>query len=303
MPRADPEPAATFRTLAVRLGGKALYVASQSGPQREAIGNTAQALLNESFGLIEHYEVRGEGVAVTWLLNQPVSSRGSLELEAQLEGLTYAGQTAEGFHFADTTGTARVRVGNTTVVDAHGRKWAAPARAEENHLFVSVPAAILAEAHYLLAIDPVIGAEFGMDLPILGPAFGFQWFPAVASNGSDYLVVWQSMRSNDTGAIYGTRLRSDGTVADPDGIAIGLKGRGNTMPAVSSDGSNYLVVWEEARTGASDIYGAWVSSDGLVLDAFEIRIHQSVSNKVHPAVAFNGDNYLVVWEKWAGVSG
>ncbi len=58
---------------------------------------------------------------------------------------------------------------------------------------------------------------------------------------------------------------------------------------------NYLVVWDDARAGPADIYGARVTPQGEVLDpgGFPISIASSVQGS--PEVAFNGTNYLVVW--------
>ena len=45
---------------------------------------------------------------------------GPLVVDAELAGLTWVGQTDEGHHYADAAGTARVRVGNVTLVDGAG---------------------------------------------------------------------------------------------------------------------------------------------------------------------------------------
>src|SRR5262245_44232450 len=43
-------------------------------------------------------------------------------------------------------------------------------------------------------------------------------------------------------------------------------------PDVASDGTNYFAVWEDYRSGPSDIYGARVESDGHVVDQSGIQI-------------------------------
>ena len=128
-----------------------------------------------------------------------------------------------------------------------------------------------------------------------------QSHPAVASDGIDYLVAWHDRRngSTDNDEIYGARVSStDGSVLDPDGIAICTAPWMQRQAAVASDGTNYLVVWNDERI-AFDIFGARVeAATGDVLDAEGIPVGTSANGQAQPAVAFNGENYLVVWEDY-----
>ncbi len=115
--------------------------------------------------------------------------------------------------------------------------------------------------------------------------------PAVAFDGTNYLVVWSSQ-----GSIVGARVDPDGTVLDPGGITISARPEAETYPTLAFDGTNYLVVW---ITGAEEnIYGARVSPYGEVLDptAIEIAAHAGF-NETSPSVAFDGTNFLVVWQE------
>jgi hypothetical protein len=125
--------------------------------------------------------------------------------------------------------------------------------------------------------------------------------PATASNGTNYLVVWQDYRNGaTTGAdLYGVRVSSAGAVLDLSAIPISTAASDQISPAVATDGTNYLVVWEDYRNAATtgaDIYGARITADGTVQDANGIPITTASSDQLAPAVAGSGGAYLVVWQ-------
>ena len=117
----------------------------------------------------------------------------------------------------------------------------------------------------------------------------WQYFPSVAFDGTNYLVVW------DDGDIYGARVNQAGNVLDPAGIAISTATNAQTCPSVAFDGTNCLVVWYDSRNGFPDIYGARVNQAGNVLDPAGIAISTAVNGQYEPSVAFDGTNCLVVW--------
>ena len=124
-----------------------------------------------------------------------------------------------------------------------------------------------------------------------------QWYPAVSFDGTNFLVVWVDDRSGSYSDIYGARVTSSGAVLDPTGIAISTAANYQLEPAVSFDGTNFLVVWEDKRSGSySDIYGARVTSSGAVLDPTGIAISTAANYQLEPAVSFDGANWLVVWQ-------
>src|SRR5207244_3007283 len=88
-----------------------------------------------------------------------------------------------------------------------------------------------------------------------------------------------------------------GAVLDPAGIPISTAADNQRLPRVAFDGTNYLVAWQDSRSGTNfDIYGARVSQAGAVLDPAGIPISTAANNQNVPSVAFDGTNYLVAWE-------
>ncbi|MDQ1519846.1 MAG: hypothetical protein QOI55_919, partial [Actinomycetota bacterium] len=125
--------------------------------------------------------------------------------------------------------------------------------------------------------------------------------PAIASDGTNSLVVWDDTRSPLTAPdVFGARLSNGGSVLDgaARGIAIAVVRASQSVPSVAFDGTNYLVVWNEAR-GASDsqVVAARVSQSGTLLDPAGIDLSVSVLLQKSPKVAFDGTNFLVVWDE------
>ena len=299
MPQPDPQTEVTFHTVAIRQDGQPLYLAEQTSPAGTVVGNTVQSLLGSAIGLIEHYEASANGVHVTWVLSQKPPIHKPLTVETELTGLTFAGRSTTGLHFADASGVARVGVSDVTAIDSLGKSWPLQLQANGALLSVTVPENILAQAAFPLAIDPTIFPEFGMDTPVAARAPADQQKPAVAANGGTFLVVWEDSRNFATTEvdIFGARVSAAGSLLDPGGISITTVG--GTAPAVAALGSGFLVVWEDSRnatTNGVDIYGTRVTSAGTITDPAGIPISRAASDQLAPAVASAGPNALVVWQ-------
>lgn len=158
----------------------------------------------------------------------------------------------------------------------------------------------------LAASDPlVVGPPIDFSgTPVYGPTWGpLEQKCAVAFNGTDYLVVWQS-RCDEfwlfANYIYGARVDQSGAVLDEGMIRISSSDPSDVgPPAVASDGTNFMVVWRDDRDGPSHIYGARVDASGNVLDPGGMMISSGPDYEWSPSVAFDGTNYLVVWSDGA----
>jgi hypothetical protein len=124
-----------------------------------------------------------------------------------------------------------------------------------------------------------------------------QDYPAVAFDGANFLVVWEDYREGSGFTdIYGARVNPAGHVLDTAGIPISTWLRCRP-PAVAFDANEFLVVWGDGRLG-EDIYGTNVDMTGHVYPLDGIRIDTSARTQCYPAVAFDGANFLVVWQDY-----
>jgi len=128
------------------------------------------------------------------------------------------------------------------------------------------------------------------------------WDIAIATDGSDFVIVWDS-EENDDRTIRYSRVTSDGNVLDPDGIEIMDNNHFQYGADVSFDGTNYFAVWSDFNwTEADKVYGVRISPGGVILDPMGIVISSEADDCEDPSVAFDGVNFLVAWDKDDGIN-
>jgi hypothetical protein len=149
----------------------------------------------------------------------------------------------------------------------------------------------------------LLGENFHISTVPAGSAVEWQEEPDVAYNSAsnEYLVVWADVRNGYSNLdVYGQRVSSSGALLGSE-IPISTASGYQAYPAVAynSISDEYLVVWDDARSGYSNanVYGQRVSSSGALLGS-EFPISTASGAQDYPAVAYNStDNqYLVVWE-------
>ena len=125
--------------------------------------------------------------------------------------------------------------------------------------------------------------------------------PSLSFDGSNYLVAWADRRAYPYWRIYGSRVSQSGTVLDPAGIGISVFGSRQEYPSLTFDGTNYLVAWQDNRSGAYDIYAARVGKTGVVLEPGGVAISTAGSSQYVPSTAFDGQNFFITWQDQRGV--
>ena len=129
--------------------------------------------------------------------------------------------------------------------------------------------------------------------------------PAVAFDGTNFLVVWDELRQS-TPQVYGTRVRaSDGAVLDvPRHLSRNsYQGPPQFSPSVAFDGTNFVVTWEGYIVtdygGSYNIQGIRVRpSDGQPIESVGFvvsRVENGGWSGLRSEVACGGGRCLVVW--------
>jgi hypothetical protein len=159
--------------------------------------------------------------------------------------------------------------------------------------------------------DDVYGRRIGGNGSALGAAFPIATLaeddnrPAVAWNGSNFLVVWQHRFEPGNWDIDARAVSAAGVVS-PDSYAIAFGNNSEEAPdiAAGSDG-DFLVVWQDDRDAAVSGYDIWASGrqpTGGLISQFQVGGEDNSQDDVDPVVAWNGSQFLVAWQHRYGSS-
>jgi hypothetical protein len=124
--------------------------------------------------------------------------------------------------------------------------------------------------------------------------------PAVAFNGTHFLVVW-----DDLSGVRGTRINATtGAALEAGGVTLFARSAGNAPYVeleLASDGNGWFAVWDDTRLGSVTIYGGRVNASLGVLDSAGFEVSTVFLPNQAPRLAFGGGNYLVSWNAGNGV--
>lgn len=142
----------------------------------------------------------------------------------------------------------------------------------------------------------LLGARFRGDgsavfqQPISISDVGYQFSPAVAFDGTAYLVTWSHATAwNGPWTLLGRRFDSSGRNLDNEPFPI-AQGVCAFRPNIGFDGTNYLVVWSDC----SGIHGRGISSNGEILDSVSFSL-TDLPYAGSPRIAWSGSSFLVTW--------
>lgn len=115
--------------------------------------------------------------------------------------------------------------------------------------------------------------------------------PAVTFDGRNFLVVFERRST-----LQGRRVSATGATLEPEPFEIDAA-RPHSLD-VATGPTAHLVVWSETRSGrGEEIYGRRIRHDGSPLDSISFPIGTGEGDQENPRLAFDGENWLVVWSE------
>jgi hypothetical protein len=152
--------------------------------------------------------------------------------------------------------------------------------------------------------EEVYGRRVGGDGSTLGAAFPIganpehDSKPVVAWNGSNFLVAWQHRFEPGNWDIYARAVSASGAVS-PDTYAVAFGDHNEEAPEIAASSTNFLVAWQDDRNApvsGKDIWASGRQPSGGNLGEFLVGGEDNSQDDVEPAVAWNGSEFLVVWQ-------
>ncbi|HEY4122342.1 MAG TPA: MYXO-CTERM sorting domain-containing protein, partial [Byssovorax sp.] len=152
--------------------------------------------------------------------------------------------------------------------------------------------------------DNIWGARVGLDgAPIdatpfaIGSAAANQTSPAVAFDGTNFVVAWVDARDNADGDIYAARVSQAGAVLDPQGLAVDT-GQADAFPAIAARPGGTILVWSNTISfGPDEEDGALLDTTGAITTGptrlFDVTAVEQFATAA--SVGWNGTDFVVAY--------
>lgn len=285
------ETGAIVREDGTLLGGPSTTSTNSRGAVEIARGTVVEVLTN-----------REDGIEQAWRFDAAPEGSGDLTVEVQVSGQSFVSATDSGLHFQSTAGLG-FRYSHAVWLDAAGHDWPIQAAWKGGRISITVPSDILADTQFPAVLDPTVTAEVAVDAVVSGSTGQSSTSPAIAFDGTNYLVVWADSRIGRDEDIFATRVSQAGAVLDPLGIAISTTAGRQIRPTVAFANGTYVVAWEDYKFKGgteADIAAARVSTAGVVTPLGAVA--PSGVNEITPKLAANGTGALLVWDSAGDIS-
>ena len=146
------------------------------------------------------------------------------------------------------------------------------------------------------------GSKIGTEVSINEYVQSAQEYPVIATDGTNYFVVWESNgQDGDNDGIYARIINNEGSFVTDEFMVNDYTEDDQAAPAVQSNGESYLVAWySESQDGSgAGVYASLFDNDGNEIKT-EFRLNgYTTGNQISPRISTDGKNYLVVWTSYS----
>lgn len=119
------------------------------------------------------------------------------------------------------------------------------------------------------------------------PSAESQVRPAIAFNGTDYLVSWQELPN-----IFVKRLDKFGSPVGNDAALLTSAACAFVTPVIASDGRDFVAAWTDCNEGRRQLVAARISG-GVAGDRHVVA--EGLNDLDVGGIAWNGQQYLLTW--------
>jgi hypothetical protein len=146
------------------------------------------------------------------------------------------------------------------------------------------------------------GVVQGRTQPYLGQT---EEFPALASDGTNFAMVWENVTSTGDTHISAGRVNAQGAALDAGITAVSMAPQVEESPDVAFDGGQYVAAWfvrpDRSLEDEGEVRVARIGLDGRLLDgppspAGGQAVSGTATPRQHPRIGRLGSQTFVAWE-------
>ncbi len=252
-------------------------------------------------GVVERFDVRPEGVEVSYEFARRPAGRGDLVVRAAIATSLRATEREDGTLAFLLDGVGGVAIGAVTGIDADGETVRGGLRLVDGELELRLPGAFVDAARYPLVLDPLIGTEFLMGVNDDGEAdVGYQHATG------QYLVAWKRRYSAFDHDIYAQFVSP---TAGPAGSPVWVDAASDvcSRPRIGTvpTSGHYAIVYTKSASpfGPNQIVCRTLQSNGT-LGALTTLVPGSEEPQHHAVgceITNADDEILVVYQSSVGI--
>lgn len=294
----------------IRMGKEVLV---RGGPVKPEILEEERTAVYRRGDVEERYVLRRDACEQLFVLHALPAERGVIEVSGRIE--TRLTPPADGFRGPELSftreGREEMRISKAVVKDAAGRELPLDLAWAQGRMRLAIPEDWVRSAALPIVVDPTIGGAFVVSPDLDNPDAG-TYDVAYGYQRNEWFVVWAEpfgTLPNDFD-VYGQRVAADGVLVGA-AVAVGTTPGWDYTPSVAwspTPAGRYFIAWSQASAPvASRIWTAGrILNDDATQNTGPFVISdpgEPGDSEGSPAVAFDGANFFVAFDRFKGATG